>query len=96
MAGFVYIMTTSNNAILYTGVTSQLLDRINQHKNKKYPKSFTARYNICKLVYYERVDSIESAIKREKQIKGGSRNRKLELINKFNPEWIDLSSGVLE
>lgn len=83
-------MTTGNNSVLYTGVTSDLKDRIAQHKSKKHPGSFTARYNICKLVYYESLDSIGEAIKREKQIKGGSRKKKEELINSMNPEWNDL------
>jgi putative endonuclease len=72
-------------------VTSGLKDRVNQHKAKKYPGSFTSRYNLMKLVYFERFDSIVEAIRREKQIKAGSRKRKLDLINKMNPEWKDLS-----
>jgi len=71
--GFVYILTGKKNSVLYSGVTSNLKERIIQHKNKKYPDSFSARYNLNKLVYYEELDSIGEAIKREKQIKGGSR-----------------------
>ena len=74
-------MTTSNNSVLYTGVTSDLKERVIQHKSKKHLNSFSSRYNICKLVYYERLETIGEAIKREKQIKGGSRNKKIELIN---------------
>ena len=83
-------MTTSNNSVLYTGVTSDLKERVIQHKSKKHPNSFSSRYNICKLVYYERLETIGEAIKREKQIKGGSRNKKIELINEMNREWKDL------
>jgi putative endonuclease len=91
MKGFVYITTNNNNSALYTGVTSNLRERISQHKSKKYPQSFASRYNICKLVYYERLDSIGEAIKREKQIKAGSRKKKVDLINCLNPGWDDLS-----
>jgi putative endonuclease len=91
MRGFVYIVTNKNNTVLYTGVTNDLTVRITQHKEKKHPGSFSARYNLCKLVYYESFETIGEAIKREKLIKGGSRKKKLELINGLNPEWADLS-----
>jgi putative endonuclease len=91
MMGYVYIMTNKNNTTLYTGVSSDLKDRINQHKDKKHPGSFTARYNVTKLVYFERFSSIGDAIKREKQIKGGSRKKKVKLINHINPGWDDLN-----
>jgi len=91
MKGFVYIMTNRNNSVLYTGVTSDLRERVNQHKSKKHVRSFTSRYNICKLVYYEELETIGEAIKREKQIKSDSRNKKTDLINGMNPEWKDLS-----
>jgi putative endonuclease len=91
MKGFVYIMTNDNNSVLYTGVTSNLKERISQHKTKKHPNSFSRRYNIRKLVYFESLETIGEAIKREKQIKAGSRNRKIDLINSMNPEWNDLS-----
>ena len=90
MKGYIYIITNDKNSVLYTGVTSNLGDRINQHKNKKHPGSFSARYNINKLVYYECFESIGEAIKREKQIKGGPRKKKLELIESNNPGWVDL------
>jgi putative endonuclease len=89
--GFVYILTNDNNSVLYTGVTSNLKDRLIQHKHKKHSNSFTSRYNLRKLVYYELLQTIGEAIKREKQIKGGSRRKKLNLINSMNPEWNDLS-----
>jgi len=91
MKGFVYILTNINNTVLYTGVTSDLTVRITQHKEKKHPGSFSAKFNLCKLVYYESFETIGEAIKREKLIKGGSRRKKIELINGLNPEWVDLS-----
>ena len=90
MKGYVYIMTTVNNSVLYTGVTSDLKARVHQHINKKRPDSFSAKYNVTKLVYFEILDSIGEAIKREKQIKGGSRKKKVDLVNAFNPNWDDL------
>ncbi len=87
-------MTNSYNTVLYTGVSSDLKSRLLQHKSKKHPDSFTARYNTDKLVYFEKCETIGDAIKREKQIKGGSRKKKIELINSINPEWNDLS-GLL-
>jgi putative endonuclease len=91
MRGFVYIITNNNNSVLYTGVTSHLKDRIFQHKTKKHAGSFSAKYNTGKLVYFESCETIGEAIKREKQIKSGSRNKKIALINEMNPEWDDLS-----
>ena len=84
-------MTNDNNTVLYTGVTSDLIERVKEHKEKRHQGSFTARYSIRKLIYYESFDSIGQAIKREKQIKGGSRKKKIKLINLMNPEWEDLS-----
>jgi len=94
MRGYVYIMANNNNTVLYTSVTSDLKVRIKEHREKQYQRSFTGRYNIGKLVYFERFTSIAEAIKREKQIKGGSRKKKIELINLVNPEWQDLSSRL--
>ena len=94
MNGYVYIMTNDNNTVLYTGVTSDLNVRVKEHKEKRYPGSFTGRYNIGKLVYFERFTSITEAINREKQIKGGSRKKKVELINQINSEWEDLTSWL--
>jgi putative endonuclease len=89
--GVVYILTNKNNSVLYTGVTSDIKERIEQHKLKKHPDSFTARYSLHKLVYYETFDTIGEAIQKEKIIKGGSRKKKLDLIRSTNPEWKDLS-----
>ncbi len=92
--GYVYIMTNKINTVLYTGVTSNLSKRIYEHKNK-FVGGFTKQYNLIKLVYYEIAPSIESAIEREKQIKGKSRAYKENLINTFNPEWRDLYEDIL-
>jgi putative endonuclease len=89
--GAIYILTNENNTTLYTGVTSNLMKRLFEHRSGKYPNSFTARYGLGKLVYYEVFHRIEDAIAREKQIKGGSRLKKEKLINAINPEWNDLS-----
>lgn len=94
--GYVYIMTNRNNTVLYVGVTSLLRNRIIEHRMKRFPNSFTSRYNISKLVYFEGYTSIVEAIAREKQIKGGSRAKKIELINGFNPDWNDLFNEDLE
>ena len=88
---YVYIMTNKNNTVLYTGVCNNLPRRVWEHKHKINPKSFTARYNINKLVYYEYFTDIEAAIYREKQIKAGSRAKKIALIESMNKEWRDLS-----
>ena len=88
--GSVYIMRSLNNSTLYTGVTSDLLVRVQQHKNKAYPNSFTAKYNCTKLVYYKFYESIEAAIEEEKRIKGGNRKQKEFLITTMNPDWKDL------
>jgi putative endonuclease len=86
---YVYIMTNKVNTTLYTGVTNNLQRRVLEHK-KGGNKGFTKKYKISKLVYYEIADSPDSAIFREKQIKGGSRKNKIALINRKKPEWNDL------
>ena len=94
--GYTYITTTKKNTALYTGSTSNLQIRIYQHKTKEFSNSFTARYNVDKLVYYEYFDFIEEAIEREKQIKSWRRVKKVQLINNFNPKWNDLYKEVEE
>jgi len=94
MKGFVYILTNTNNTVLYTGVTSDLINRLKQHLNRKHPDSFSANYNLHKLVYFEKFDTIGDAIKREKQIKAGSRKKKIDLIEGINPEWEDLGGSL--
>jgi putative endonuclease len=88
--GYIYIVTNYTNTTLYVGVTSDLHQRIKQHKNKTYPNSFTAKYNLNKLVYFEQFQMIGDAIGREKQLKAGSRLAKTLLIENLNPEWKDL------
>ena len=82
-------MTNKRNTVLYTGITSNLKKRVYEHKTK-IVKGFTEKYNINKLVYYEVFNDIRDAIAREKQIKAGSRNKKIELIKNMNPKWKDL------
>ena len=89
----IYIMANANNTVLYTGVTNNLPRRVYEHKNG-LGSAFVKRYNAHKLVYYEVGDSIHSAIAREKQIKGGSRKQKIDLINSLNPEWKDLFDEI--
>ena len=86
---FVYILSNKNNTTLYTGVTNNLYRRVRQHKSGKGSK-FTSKYNLTKLVYYEVFENIYDAINREKQIKGGSRQKKIDLVEETNPAWIDL------
>ncbi|MGV9013439.1 MAG: GIY-YIG nuclease family protein [Flavobacteriales bacterium] len=93
--GCIYIMTNKRNGVLYIGVTSELLGRAYQHRTKHDPKSFTAQYNLDKLVYYEPWPSIEEAITREKQLKAGNRAKKIKLIEEKNPEWRDLFDELL-
>lgn len=92
--GFVYILTNKNHTTLYIGVTSNIVNRIRQHKERYYPKSFTARYNLHKLVYYEAFQMIGDAIGREKVLKAGSRAKKIALIDSINPDWVDLYEVV--
>ena len=80
--------------MVYTGVTSNLAQRIVEHKEKRYPNSFSARYNVNILVYYEQFQSIGDAIAREKQIKAGSREAKNTLIRSINPTWKDLFEDI--
>ncbi|MBI2450971.1 MAG: GIY-YIG nuclease family protein [Parcubacteria group bacterium] len=90
---YIYIMTNKINTVFYTGITSNLPKRIYEHKNKII-EGFTKRYNITKFLYYEIFDNPEAAIQREKQIKGGSRKKKIYLIKNINPEFKDLSDSL--
>ena len=89
----VYMLSNQNNTVLYIGVTHSLVERITQHKEKLIP-GFTKRYNVDKLVYYEFHDDIRDAIAREKQLKTGSRKKKIELIESLNPKWTDLFEDI--
>jgi putative endonuclease len=82
-------MTNKNNTVLYTGVTNNLQKRVYEHKNNTGSK-FTSKYNVVKLVYYEIFEDPENAIIREKKIKAGSRQKKIDLINSINENWDDL------
>ena len=82
-------MTNEYKTVLYTGVTSNLLRRVSEHKDKMV-SGFTSKYKVIRLVYYENYPTMPEAIAREKQIKGGSRQKKIDLINSMNPEWKDL------
>jgi putative endonuclease len=90
---YVYILTNNNNRVLYTGVTNDLKRRVYEHK-EGLVKGFTKKYNVSKLIYYEVSEDIYSAISREKQIKAGSRKKKIELINSMNEEWRDLYDEI--
>jgi len=90
MIAWIYITTNKPNGVLYIGVTSEIKDRIISHKTKKYKNSFSARYNLDKLVCFEKFDSIVTAREREKQLKAGSRIKKVKLIESINPRWEDL------
>ncbi|MDF2158205.1 GIY-YIG nuclease family protein [Algoriphagus sp. CAU 1675] len=92
--GAIYIMTNWKKSVLYTGVTNDLIRRVYEHRSKSNPNSFTARYNLSKLVYFEPFHTIEEALAREKQIKAGSRNKKEALINSLNPNWRDLWEDI--
>jgi len=92
--GCVYIMTNQRHSVFYTGVTSDIVSRVSQHKNKIHSTSFTAKYNCDKLVYYFAYFRIEEAIAAEKAIKGGSRQNKIDLVNNLNPQWNDLYDDI--
>ncbi len=87
---YVYIMTNAHNTTLYVGVTGDLRRRVYEHVSGCV-SGFTKKYNLKKLVHYEATEDIQGAIAREKQLKGGSRKRKLSLVNSRNPDWRDLS-----
>ncbi|SOC79868.1 putative endonuclease [Salinimicrobium sediminis] len=89
---YTYMMTNPHNTVIYTGVTSNLIKRVYQHKTKAY-KGFTSKYNCTKLVYFLQFSNISEAIDFEKKIKAGSRAKKEKLITDLNPEWKDLSDG---
>jgi len=91
---YIYILTNFENGTLYTGITNDLIRRVYEHR-EKLVEGFTKKYDLDKLVYYEIYESPEQAILREKQIKGGSRKKKLDLINNFNRDWKDLYEDII-
>ena len=96
MKYYVYILTNKNHNVLYTGVTSNLIKRIYEHKNHFDKDSFTSKYNVTKLIYFEETTEVKAAIEREKQIKSWSRSKKLGLIFEMNPNWVDLYSNIIK
>ena len=93
---FVYILTNKWNTVLYTGVTNDLVRRVYEHKTHADPKSFTAKYKVTKLVYYEYTGDVRVALEREKQIKSWNRKTKENLINTMNQNWEDLYSSIID
>ncbi len=90
---YIYLLGNKNNTTIYTGITSDIKRRIWEHKNKT-TKGFSSKYNLYKLLYYEIYQDPENAIIREKQIKSGSREKKIELIESMNPKWVDLYDNL--
>jgi len=91
---YIYLMTNYTNTAIYTGITDNLVRRVYEHKNKII-KGFTGRYNVSKLVYFEQYEDIRDAIAREKQLKAGSRQKKIDLIIKDNPNYEDLYPKII-
>ena len=95
MTYYVYILANATNVAIYTGVTNNLIRRVWEHKENADPKSFTAKYHIHKLVYYEETSDAKSALEREKQIKDWNRKRKNQLVESKNPSWQDLYPEII-
>ena len=95
MKYYVYIMTNKHHTVLYTGVTNNLPRRIYEHKNHLAKDSFTAKYKIEKLIYFEETTDVKAALEREKQIKSWPRARKTDLIFQQNPQWVDLYNQIV-
>lgn len=91
---WVYIITNENNTTLYVGATNDLPTRLWEHRTKQNPSSFSARYNLCKLIFFESFDSVEAAFARESYIKGKTRKWKVALIETTNPKWLDLTEKI--
>ena len=90
MTYYVYILSNATNYTIYVGVTNDLIRRVYEHKNNLAPESFTSRYGVHKLVYFEQTTDVRAALEREKQLKGWRRLKKNALVNSLNPEWKDL------
>ena len=95
MIYYVYILASTTNYSVYIGVTNDLIRRVYEHKHCFDPNSFTSRYDVHKLVYFEQTTDIRSALEREKQLKGWRRSKKNALIEKMNPQWEDLYPQIL-
>ena len=96
MTYYVYILTNNTNVAMYIGVTRNLIRRVYEHRNHLEPESFTAKYNIGKLVYYEVTQDVHVALEREKQLKHWRRSKKNALVETMNPHWEDLYPTILE
>ena len=95
MEYYVYILANATNTTVYVGVTRDILRRMHEHRNNLDPNSFTAKYHVHKLVYFESTCDVQAAIEREKQIKGWNRARKNKLVESRNPQWVDLHRSLL-
>ena len=95
MKYYVYILSNATNVTIYVGVTSNLIRRVYEHRNSADPTSFTSKYGVYKLVYFEETSDVRAALEREKQLKGWRRSKKNALIEKINPEWKDLYPELL-
>ena len=95
MEYYVYILSNKMNTTIYTGITRDLIRRVYEHKHHMDPDSFTAKYGVTKLVYYESTSDVNAAIEREKQIKGWNRERKNQLVESKNPLWAELYDSIL-
>ena len=95
MEYYVYILSNRLNTVIYTGMTKDLVRRVYEHKHHLDPDSFTAKYDVTKLVYYESTSDVKAAIEREKQIKGWNRRRKNKLVESKNPSWAELYDTIL-
>ena len=95
MEYYVYILSNNTNTTIYIGVTNDLIRRVYEHKNNLEPKSFTAKYGVHKLVYFESTSDVRAALEREKQLKGWNRARKNRLVTSMNPTWDDLYKAIL-
>jgi len=91
---YVYLMSNTNNRVLYVGMTNDLVRRVFEHREHLFD-GFTKKYNVWKLVYFEQTGDVDEAIRREKQLKGWRREKKDSLINSFNPGWRDLYPGLI-
>ena len=95
MSYYVYCLANATNVAIHAGITNDLLRRVGEHRSHADPRSFTARYDISKLVYFEETSDPYSAIQREKQIKSWNRARKNKMISAFNPTWDDLYDRLI-
>ena len=95
MTYYVYILANATNVTIYTGVTNDLVRRVYEHRHEADPRSFTARYKVHKLVYFEQTTDVRAALEREKQIKSWKRAKKNQLVESMNPTWRDLYPEIL-